>query len=84
MTLTIKQINAARFGVQKERMSDGAGLYLRLYPSGKKAFQVQVFKEQGGTGRVWVSLDVSPRPFSRFFLLARLMVPGRRIIRLTS
>ena len=58
MILTVKQIDAARFGLQKERMSDGAGLYLRLYPSGKRAFQVQVLKESGGTGRVWVSLPV--------------------------
>lgn len=38
MALTVKQIEAARHGSHKERMSDGAGLYLRLYPSGKKAF----------------------------------------------
>lgn len=60
MTLTVKQIDAARFGIQKERMGDGGGLYLRLYPSGKKAFQVQVFKEQGQANRVWVSLGDYP------------------------
>ncbi len=30
MALTVKQIAAAKHGIQKERMSDGPGLYLRL------------------------------------------------------
>ena len=52
MALTVKQIEAAKHGAQKERMSDGSGLYLRLYPSGKKAFQVQVGKEPASSLRV--------------------------------
>lgn len=55
MTLTVKQIEAAHFGAAKERLSDGGGLYVRLYPSGRKAFQVQVPKEAGTSARVWVS-----------------------------
>ena len=42
MPMTVKQIEAARFGVDKERMSDGSGLYLRLFPNGAKRFQVQI------------------------------------------
>lgn len=56
MVLTVKQIEAAKFGTQKERMSDGTGLYLRLYPSGKKAFQMQVARSASERQRVWVSL----------------------------
>ena len=60
MTLTVKQIEAARHGVQKERMSDGGGLYVRLYPSGRKTFQVQVCKSSNGTQRVWITLGNFP------------------------
>ena len=60
MALTVKQIEAAKHGAQKERMSDGSGLYLRLYPSGKKAFQVQVGKEPASSLRVWISLGDFP------------------------
>ncbi|WP_313136959.1 tyrosine-type recombinase/integrase [Paracoccus jeotgali] len=60
MALTVKQIEAARHGSQKERMSDGSGLYLRLYPSGKKTFQVQINKETGSSARAWVSLGDFP------------------------
>ncbi len=60
MALTVKHIEAAKHGIAKERMSDGSGLYLRLYPSGKKVFQVQVGKEPGSSSRVWVSLGVFP------------------------
>jgi hypothetical protein len=42
MPLTVKQIEAARFGVDKERLGDGGGLYLRLLPNGAKRFQVQL------------------------------------------
>jgi len=38
MALTVRQIEAAKHGVQKERISDGSGLHLRPYPSGKKGF----------------------------------------------
>ena len=60
MKLTVKQIEAARFGQQKERMSDGKGLYLRLYPSGKKAFQIQVPRERDAAIRAWISLGDYP------------------------
>lgn len=60
MTLTVKQIEAAHFGAAKERLSDGGGLYVRLYPSGRKAFQVQVPKEAGTAARVWVNLGHYP------------------------
>lgn len=61
MALTVKQIEAAKHGNHKERMSDGSGLYLRLYPSGKKTFQAQVSKESGSPSRVWVSLGDFPQ-----------------------
>ena len=60
MALTVKQIEAAKHGVQKERMSDGSGLYVRLYPSGTKTFQVQVCKSSNGTQRIWVTLGNFP------------------------
>ncbi|WP_313138294.1 Arm DNA-binding domain-containing protein [Paracoccus jeotgali] len=60
MALTVKPIEAAKHGAQKERMSDGSGLYLRLYPSGKKTFQVQINKETGSSARAWVSLGDFP------------------------
>lgn len=60
MPLNIKQIEAARFGVQKERLSDGSGLYLRLYPNGAKRFQVQIPKEPNSSARGWVNLGAFP------------------------
>ena len=60
MTLTVKEIEAARHGVQKERMSDGGGLYLKLAPSGRKTFQVSVPKGPGNPDRVWVTLGAYP------------------------
>ncbi|PWR01286.1 hypothetical protein DKT77_17810 [Meridianimarinicoccus roseus] len=60
MPLTVKEIEAARFGVQKERLGDGAGLFVRLYPSGRKSFQVLVSKGDGAPGRVWVALGDFP------------------------
>jgi integrase len=60
MALTVKQIETARHGVQKERMSDGAGLYVRLYPSGRKTFQAQICKSPNGTRRIWITLGNFP------------------------
>lgn len=60
MPLTVKQLEAAKFGQVQERLSDGNGLYLRLYPSGKKAFQVQVSTHTGRRQRVWVSFGDFP------------------------
>jgi len=48
MGLTAKQIESARPGAGPERMSDGNGLYLRVYKSGRKAFQVRL-DEDGKT-----------------------------------
>ena len=60
MARTVKQIEAAKHGIQKERMSDGSSRYLPLYPSGKKVSQVQVSKEPGSSSGVPVSLGVFP------------------------
>ncbi len=60
MPLTVKQIEAARFGVEKERLSDGGGLYLRLFPNGAKRFQIQVARAPGGKTRGWVTLGQYP------------------------
>lgn len=60
MSLTVKKLEAARFGVDKERLSDGNGLYARLYPSGAKRFQVQVPSELGGKRRLWITLGDFP------------------------
>ena len=57
MGLTAKQIEAARPGAGPERISDGNGLYLRLYKSGRKAFQVRL-DENGKTK--WVTLGTFP------------------------
>ena len=57
MGLTAKQIEAARPGVGPERMSDGNGLYLRVYKSGRKAFQVRL--DENGKTR-WVTLGHIP------------------------
>jgi hypothetical protein len=56
MPLNVKQIEAARFGVQKERLSDGGGLYLRLFANGAKRFQVQIQREPDSAARGWVTL----------------------------
>lgn len=60
MPLTVKQIEAATHGRDKERLGDGSGLFLRLYPSGTKTFQVQVPVVPEGKRRVWVSLGDYP------------------------
>lgn len=58
--LTVKQIEAATNGRDKERLGDGSGLFLRLYPSGTKTFQVLVPAVPEGTRRVWISLGDYP------------------------
>lgn len=60
MPLTVKQLEGAKFGMSQERLSDGNGLYLRLYPSGKKAFQVQIAARVGARKRAWVNLGDFP------------------------
>lgn len=60
MSLTVKKLEAAKFGLEKERLSDGNGLYARLYPSGAKRFQVQVPTETQSKRRVWVTLGDFP------------------------
>lgn len=60
MPLTVKQIEAATFGRSKERLGDGSGLFLRLYPSGSKIFQVLLPAEAGIARRVWVSVGDFP------------------------
>ena len=57
MALTAKQIEAARPGVGPERISDGNGLYLRVYKSGRKAFQARL--EENSKTR-WVTLGTFP------------------------
>ncbi|RJL02376.1 DUF4102 domain-containing protein [Paracoccus aestuarii] len=61
MSLTVKKLEAARFGIDKERLSDGNGLYVRLYPSGAKRFQVQVPRERGDKRRLWITLGDFPK-----------------------
>lgn len=61
MPMTVKEIEAARFGVDKERMSDGGGLYLRLFANGAKRFQVQIARAPGGGARGWVTLGDYPK-----------------------
>lgn len=60
MPLTVKEIEAARFGVQKERLGDGSGLFLRLHASGRISFEVLVNKGDGAARRVWVKLGSFP------------------------
>lgn len=60
MSLSVKQTESARFGVQKERLGDGSGLFVRLYRSGRKVFQVFVGKGGGEIGRVWITLGDFP------------------------
>ena len=60
MTLTVKKLEGAKFGIDKERLSDGNGLYVRLYPSGAKRFQVQIPSEPGCKRRVWITLGDFP------------------------
>lgn len=52
MPLTVKKLDAARFGGDKERPSDGNNLCMRLHSSGAKRFQVQVPSESGSKGCV--------------------------------
>ncbi|MBC9246863.1 DUF4102 domain-containing protein [Paracoccus sp. 11-3] len=61
MTLTVKQVEAAKFGLSQERLSDGNDLYLRLYPLGKKGFQVQIAVTEGQRRRVWINLSDFPK-----------------------
>lgn len=60
MPMTVKKIEAARFGVDKERLSDGNGLYLRLFPNGAKRFQVQIARAPGSKARGWITLGDYP------------------------
>ncbi len=60
MPMTVKQIESARYGVDKERLSDGGGLYLRLFPNGAKRFQVQVARAPESKARGWVTLGDFP------------------------
>jgi hypothetical protein len=79
MGLTAKQIEAARHGAGPERVADGNGLYLRVYKSGRKAFQVRL-DEDGKTK--WVTLgsfpDMALKEARRAAALARAgAVPGQ-------
>lgn len=60
MPLNVKEIEAAKFGVQKERLGDGSGMFLRLYPSGRKSFQTLVPKNATDRARVWITLGDFP------------------------
>ena len=60
MPLTVKQIEAAVHGRDKERLGDGSGLFLRLYPSGSKRFQILVPAAPKDKRRVWISLGDFP------------------------
>ncbi|MCQ0969571.1 integrase arm-type DNA-binding domain-containing protein [Paracoccus sp. TK19116] len=60
MPLTVKQIEAAKFGISKERLGDGGGLYLRLLRSGRKQFQVLIPKSEVSKQRVWLPLGEFP------------------------
>lgn len=55
--LTVKQIEAARFGVSPVRLSDGNGLYVRLNKGGGKTFQLRLTE---GTKTRWVTLGRFP------------------------
>lgn len=59
MPLNVKQIETARFGVQKERLSDGSGRYIRLFSNGAKRFQVRSHASQTRqhvAGLHWVTI----------------------------
>lgn len=60
MPLTVKKLEGSKFGIDKERLSDGNGLYVRLYPSGAKRFQVQIPSEPGCKRRLWITLGDFP------------------------
>jgi len=55
--LTVKQIEAARFGVSPVRLSDGNGLYVRLNKGGGKTFQLRLTE---GKRTRWVTLGRYP------------------------
>ena len=55
--LTVKQIEAARYGVSPVRLSDGNGLYIRLNKGGGKTFQLRLTE---GNRTRWVSLGRYP------------------------
>lgn len=55
--LTVKQIEAARFGTSPVRISDGNGLYLRLNKGGGKTFQLRLTQ---GARTEWVTLGHYP------------------------
>ncbi|PZX14567.1 tyrosine-type recombinase/integrase [Celeribacter halophilus] len=57
MPLTTKQIEAAKFGVSKERLPDGLGLYVRLYKSGTKTYETRVTCNDK---RAWVQIGHFP------------------------
>lgn len=56
--LTVKQIEAHRYGKGPERLSDGNGLYIRTYKSGRKSFQTRV----AASGKMkWITLGSYPQ-----------------------
>ncbi|SOH95710.1 Integrase [Monaibacterium marinum] len=55
--LTVKQIEAARYGVSPVRLSDGNGLYIRLNKGGGKTFQLRLTE---GTRTRWITLGRYP------------------------
>ncbi|PUB12463.1 Arm DNA-binding domain-containing protein [Yoonia sediminilitoris] len=55
--LTVKQIEAARYGVSPVRLSDGNSLYVRLNKGGGKRFQLRLTE---GTRTRWVTLGRYP------------------------
>lgn len=56
--LTVKQIEAHRFGKGPERLSDGNGLYIRTYKSGRKSFQTRIAASKK---LKWVTLGTYPQ-----------------------
>lgn len=58
MSLTAKQIESAKFGTAPERMSDGRGLYVRLYSGGYKAFVFRTPQTAGAA--TWITLGKFP------------------------
>lgn len=56
--LTVKQIEAHRYGKGPERLSDGNGLYIRTYKSGRKSFQTRI----ASSGKMkWITLGSYPQ-----------------------
>ena len=82
MPLTSKQIEAARHGVGPERLSDGNGLYLRLFPGGRKTF---VYRTPVSTEtRTWLTLGPFPElslksARERATVVAALFSAGRKV-----